>query len=226
MKVILKQEVDNLGLAGDVVDVADGYGRNYLLPRGLAIQATKGAMRQAEILTRTRKAQEAETVGDAEQFRTALESRTYRIAARVDDRGHLYGSVSAADIDAILKERGHDIERRRIDLRRPLKELGTYTVPVRVHPQVTAEIELEIVDVEGKVVPGGLPAEEDVTLEERALAAAEAVEGEEGEEDEQAGEDEQPGETSSETTAAPQPPSEQPAAAEEAVPAGETTAAP
>lgn len=185
MKVILKEEVDNLGLPGDVVDVADGYGRNFLLPRGLAIKATRGALREAEAITRARKAREAETLDAAEEARQALESRTYRIPERVDELGHLYGSVRVDDVHRVLRERGHDVERRRIDLGKPIKEIGTYEVDVQVHPQVTATIEVEVVDVEGNVTLGG-PAEEepppleptaeDESLEERAIEAAEEVE--------------------------------------------------
>ena len=107
MKLILKAEVDNLGLPGDVVDVADGYGRNYLLPRGLALLATPGAMKEAEALTRARKAREAKTVGSAKASAEVLEARTLRIPVRVDDRGgllveqgrrRLAGGLVAADV--------------------------------------------------------------------------------------------------------------------------------
>lgn len=188
MKVILKAEVDNLGLPGDVVDVADGYGRNYLLPRGLAMKATRGAMKEAETLTRARRAREARTVGVAEEFKRALEARSLRIPARVDEKGHLYGSVGASDIEAVLRERGHEVERRRIDLRRPIKEIGLYEVPVRVHPQVTADLPIEVVDVEGQVTLESLRVAPEETIEERALAAAEEVEAEEAEEVEPAAE--------------------------------------
>ena len=175
MKVILKSEVDNLGLPGDVVDVADGYGRNFLLPRGMAILATPGAMKEAEALTRARKAQEAETLGDAEAAKEAIEARTLRIPARVDERGHLYGSVSVIDIAQVLKERGHDIPRKRIELKGTLREIGTYEIPVRVHPQVTANVTVDVVDVEGVV---GVEAPE---VDESAVAdaAADVAEGSE-----------------------------------------------
>jgi len=202
MKVILKKEVDNLGLAGDVVSVADGYGRNYLIPRGLAILATKGAMKEAEALTRARKAREAQTVDQAAEYRTVLEDRTLKIPARVDERGHLYGSVGVTEIHRILKERGHEIEKKRIELRGSIKELGTYEIDVRVHPQVTATVTVEVVDEEGKVVAGQkappppplpgevvdepeAPADADTpastmeALAEQALEAAEELEAEE-----------------------------------------------
>jgi large subunit ribosomal protein L9 len=190
MKVILKGEVDNLGLAGDVVDVADGYGRNFLIPRGLAILATKGAMKEADALTRSRKVAESKTLGSAEAARETLESRSLRIPARVDDRGNLYGSVSSADVQRVLKERGHEIERKRIDLKGTIKVIGEYEVPIRVHPQVTATVLVEVVDEEGIVVLGQaapdhapLPGEEAAAgseereaLTEEALDAAEEFE--------------------------------------------------
>ncbi|MTV25344.1 50S ribosomal protein L9 [Nitriliruptoraceae bacterium ZYF776] len=179
MKVILKDEVDNLGLAGDVVDVKDGYGRNFLLPRGLAILATKGAMKEAEALTRSRKAAEAKTVGAAEAARDVLEARTLRIEARVDERGNLYGSVSAGDVQRVLKERGHDIERKRIDLKGTIKSIGEYEIPVQVHPQVVATVTLEVVDAEGVVVLGQAPPEHAPlpgTVDELAQEAIEAAE--------------------------------------------------
>jgi large subunit ribosomal protein L9 len=170
MKVILKGEVDNLGLAGDVVDVADGYGRNYLIPRGLAIIATKGAMKEADALTRSRKVAESKTLGAAESNRDLLESRTLRMPVRVDDRGNLYGSVTAVDVQRVLKERGHDIQRKRIDLKGSIKVIGEYEVPVQVHPQVTATVTVEVVDEEGLVVPGqAAPEHAPLPGEETAL---------------------------------------------------------
>jgi large subunit ribosomal protein L9 len=177
MKIILKEEVDNLGLAGDVVDVADGYGRNFLIPRGKAILATPGAMKEAEALLRSRKAHESATLGDAEAMKDILESRTLKIPARVDERGHLYGSVSATDVHRVLKERGHDIERKRVDLKGTIKEIGIYEVPVHVHPQVVATIEVEVVDEEGKVLKAGEQVEPDVDAEAVTDAAAEVAEG-------------------------------------------------
>lgn len=182
MKVILKQEVDNLGLAGDIVTVANGYGRNYLIPRGMAILATSGAEREAEALLRARKAREAATLGDAHAMREILEARVLRIEARVDERGTLYGSVGAADVERVLRERGHDIPRKRIDLK-SVKEIGEYEVPVRVHSQVMATVTVEVVDQEGEVTLESLaagPEEPDLTPEEVAAAAAAAAEAADG----------------------------------------------
>lgn len=175
MKVILTDEVDNLGLPGDVVDVADGYGRNFLLPRGLAMRATPGAMKQAEALTRARKAREAKTLDSAHASKDALEARTLRIPVRVDERGGLYGSVTANDVQRVLKERGHEIPRKRIELKGSIKEIGTYEIPVHVHPQVAATVVVEVVDQEGRLsrdAGGGL-----VDAEAVAAAAAEAASG-------------------------------------------------
>jgi large subunit ribosomal protein L9 len=175
MKVILKSEVDNLGLPGDVVDVADGYGRNYLIPRGMAILATKGAMKEAEAITRSRKAHEAKTVDAAYAVQEALQSRPLRIPARVDDAGNLYGSVGVADVQRVLKERGHDIEKRRIDLKGTIKTIGEYEVPVRVHPQVEAIVTVEVVDAEGKVTAEGPAVDEEAIVD----VASDAAEGSE-----------------------------------------------
>jgi large subunit ribosomal protein L9 len=177
MKLILTDEVENLGLSGDVVDVADGYGRNFLLPRGLAIPATRGAMKQAASLTRSRKAREAKTLDGAVAAKAALESRTLRIEARVDDRGRLYGSITAADVHRVLKERGHEVDRRKIDLKGGIKQVGVHQVPVRVHPQVIATVNVEVIDSEGdeRAVEAERMAAERA-IADAALAAATALE--------------------------------------------------
>lgn len=172
MKVILKSEVDNLGLPGDVVDVADGYGRNFLIPRGMAILATRGAMKDAEAITRARKVREATTVDQARSYKDVIEDRVLRIPVRVDDHGRLYGSVSVNDVHRVLKERGHDIERRRIDLKRTIKQIGSYEIPVQIHPQVLASVTVQVVDEEGRV---NLDGSIELTEEEQAAAAADAA---------------------------------------------------
>jgi large subunit ribosomal protein L9 len=177
MKIILKAEVDNLGLPGDIVTVADGYGRNYLIPRGMAILATKGAEREAQALLRARRTREAATLGDAEAQKAELESRTMIIGARVDERGTLYGSVGAADVEKVLRERGHRIPRKRIELK-GVKEIGEYEVPVQVHPQVMATITVEVVDESGEVTLESLAAPTPEEVERAALdAATDATEG-------------------------------------------------
>ena len=190
MKIILKEEVDNLGLAGDIVDVADGYGRNYLIPRGKAILATPGAEKEAQALLRARKAREAATLGDAQAMKDVLESRTLRIEKRVDERGHLYGSVTRNDIHEVLRERGHDIKAKRIDFGKPIKEIGEYEVEVQVHPQVMATVTYEVVDVEGEITLESIAAAEKAErdqgpplLDEDGNLITQPAEGEEGEVD-------------------------------------------
>lgn len=185
MKVVLKEEVDNLGLAGDVVDVADGYGRNYLLPRGMAILATKGSMKQATTMTRSRKVEEAKTIDDAYDRKAEIEDMTLMIEARVDERGRLYGSVGTADIARVLKERGHRIEPKRIDLRSNIKDIGTYDVEVQVHPQVMATATLDVLDEEGEVIAGQIKAPEVAPLPGELVEAEEDGDGEDGEDGEE-----------------------------------------
>lgn len=185
MKIILTQEVDNLGLAGDIVDVANGYGRNFLLPRGMAIKATKGAMRQAEALTRSRKVVEAQTLDQAVEHRTTLEDRVMRIPARVDERGHLYGSVTVNDVHRVLKERGHEIERKRIELKGSIKEIGTYEIPVQVHPQIMATVTIDVVDEEGLVIAGQIEAPVVAPLPGEVVEDATATDGEGGDADDE-----------------------------------------
>lgn len=178
MKLVLKEEVYNVGLPGDVVEVADGYGRNYLIPAGIAIPATKGALKQAEALTRARKAEEAETRDDARELAERIESRTLTIPKRMDEGGHLYGSVGRDDVHRVLKERGHQVDERKIELKGRLKEIGVYEIPVQVHPQVTATATIEIVDVEGRVTREGEQVTVEVEVDEDQVseAAAAAVE--------------------------------------------------
>lgn len=146
MKVILKSDVDNLGGAGDIVDVADGYGNNYLVPRGLAMRATKGAVQDAAVLVRARHSREARTRGDADSLRERIEAAPVRVKAKAGEDGTLYGSVGNSTLaDAVRTQLGVAIDRRRMPMERPLKELGTHEVPVRVHPDVTATLRVELV---------------------------------------------------------------------------------
>jgi large subunit ribosomal protein L9 len=134
-------------------------------------------MKEAAALTRSRKAREAKTLDGALAAKTALESRTLRIEARVDDRGRLYGSVGAVDVHRVLKERGHEVDRRRIELKGGIKQVGTHQVPIRVHPQVTAMVSVEIIDAEGdeRQAEAARMAEERA-IADAALAAAAALE--------------------------------------------------
>lgn len=146
MKLILRHDVDNLGTAGEIVDVADGYGNNYLVPRGLAMKATKGAVADAEAISRSRAKQEARSVADAEAQRDALQARAVSVPAKAGDDGTLYGSVGNAIIaDAIKGQLGVTVDRRKLDLGKPIKTTGTHTVELTLHAGVTATVTVEVV---------------------------------------------------------------------------------
>lgn len=146
MKVILKQDVDNLGDAGDIVEVADGYGNNYLVPRGLAMRATRGAVADAQAIARARRRRAARTLAEADEQRAALEARPVQVGAKAGEDGTLYGSVgNTAVAEAIRNQLGITVDKRRVLMERPLKALGAYEIPVRLHPEVTATVQVEVV---------------------------------------------------------------------------------
>jgi len=149
VKVILKEAVQALGSAGDIVDVKDGYGNNYLVPRGLAMLATKGAVADAEAIRAARVKREVRTLDDARGLQTSLEAAPIRIVAKAGKDGDLYGSVGNSAIAAAVKSQlGITLDRRRIPLERPLKTLGSHTVAVRIHPELTANLAVEVVRAE------------------------------------------------------------------------------
>lgn len=149
MKLILKRDVENLGGAGDIVDVADGYGNNYLLPRGLAMRATRGAVKDAEAIRGARRKREAQNRAQAEGQRELLESRPLRIAEKARDDGTLYGSVSSRDVVAALRDQlGVTIDRRRVRIQPPFKHVGSYEVEVPIRDEVTATVSVEVVPAE------------------------------------------------------------------------------
>lgn len=146
MKVILKQNVDNLGAAGDVVDVADGYGNNFLLPRNLAMRATRGALKDADAIRNARIKREASTRAEAEELRAALERSPVRVTARAGEDGTLFGSIgNTAITQAVREQTGVLLDRRRVPMERPLKTVGAHEVGVRVHPEITATLRVEVV---------------------------------------------------------------------------------
>jgi large subunit ribosomal protein L9 len=146
MKLILTQEVGGLGAPGDVVDVASGYGRNYLIPRGFAMLWTRGAEKQIELIKRARSAREVRGVEDAKVIAGELEELHVRMRRRAGGNGRLFGSVGPADIAAAVREAGGPVlDRRRIEVRDPIKTIGSHQVRVRLHPEVTAWIDIEIV---------------------------------------------------------------------------------
>jgi large subunit ribosomal protein L9 len=146
MKLILTQEVSGLGAPGDVVDVASGYGRNYLIPRGLAMPWTRGAEKQIDLIKRARSAREVRGLEDAKAIADELEELHVRMRRRAGSGGRLFGSVGPADIAAAVREAGGPIlDRRRIEIRDPIKTVGSHQVRVRLHPEVSAWVDVEVV---------------------------------------------------------------------------------
>ena len=146
MKLILTQEVTGLGTSGDTVEVKGGYGRNYLLPRGLAIKASRGAEKQVESLRRARAAREVASHEDAQALAGRLSGLTVRVPARAGDGGRLFGRVTTADVAAaVTAAGGPELDRRRIDLPSTIKTTGEHTITVRVHPEVSTQLTIEVV---------------------------------------------------------------------------------
>ena len=146
MKLILTQDVTGLGAPGDVVEVAPGYGRNYLVPQGLAIQATRGAEKQIATIRRAREVREVRDLGHAKEIQGQLSGLSVRLPARSGEGGRLFGSVTSADVvEAVQKAGGPKLDRRLISLPSPIKSLGSHTVTVKVHPEVEATVRLEVV---------------------------------------------------------------------------------
>lgn len=146
MRLVLVQEVSGLGAPGDVVTVKDGYGRNYLVPQGLAFVATKGEERQVAQIRRARDAREIRDLDQAKEVAGQLAALEVRLDVRAGDSGRLFGSVTAADVaDAVLKAGGPRLDRRRIELGGPVKTIGKHTAAVRLHPEVNARIDVDVV---------------------------------------------------------------------------------
>jgi large subunit ribosomal protein L9 len=145
MQIILRQAIENLGNPGDVVSVKPGYGRNYLLPHGLAYEATPGNLKRIAQERARLEAAENERRGTAQEFATKLEQVSLTFSARVGEEGKLFGSVTTADIVTQLEAQGFHIEKRQIDLHEPIKALGVYKVPIRLHAEVKPEIRVWVI---------------------------------------------------------------------------------
>ncbi|MEJ7743451.1 MAG: 50S ribosomal protein L9 [Nocardioidaceae bacterium] len=146
MKLILTQEVSSLGAPGDVVEVKDGYGRNYLMPRGFAIRWTKGAEKQIDSIKKARSVRDVRDLGHADEIKSQLEALNVRVPAQAGSTGRLFGAVTVADIVAAVKVAGGpDIDKRRIQVDQPIKAIGPHEVQVKVHDEVQARLSLEVV---------------------------------------------------------------------------------
>jgi large subunit ribosomal protein L9 len=146
MKLILTQEVDGLGGPGDVIEVKDGYGRNYLVPRGLAVRWTKGAEKQVAQIRRAQEVRGVRDLGHANELKRQLEALRVKLPVRAGEAGRLFGSVTVADIvDAVAAAGGPAVDKRRVELTSPIKTLGSHTVKVRLHPEVSATVDVDVV---------------------------------------------------------------------------------
>ena len=146
MKLILTQEVAGLGSPGDVVEVRDGYARNYLIPRGYAMAWTRGGEKQVATIKRARDARGVRDLDHAKEIKTSLEKLSVRLSARAGSGGRLFGSVTAADVvSAVRAAGGPQLDRRRLQLAGGIKSLGRHEVAIVLHPEVTATIPLEVV---------------------------------------------------------------------------------
>jgi large subunit ribosomal protein L9 len=142
MEVILKEDVATLGSRGDVVKVADGYGRNYLLPRKLAIEATKGNRAVIEQMKAASVRRNASDKADAEALAQQFEKVIIGFSRKVGEKDHLFGSVTSSDIAEALEKKGFSVDRRKIQLDEPLKSLGEFDVPIKLHRDVTARFKV------------------------------------------------------------------------------------
>lgn len=145
MKLILTHEVSNLGGPGDIVEVKDGYGRNYLLPRNVAIRWTKGAAKQVESIQAARAARDVHDLEAAKSIKGTLESGTINVPVKAGESGRLFGAVTVTDIASAFEAAGASVDKRRIEVKNPIKSLGAHQVTVKVHPEVSAVVKLNVV---------------------------------------------------------------------------------
>jgi large subunit ribosomal protein L9 len=145
VKVILKEDIENLGKIGDLVVVADGYGRNYLLPRGVALEASTKNMKTLEHQKKVIQARIQKQKSDSEVLAQQLSAISCTITKKAGEDDKLFGSVTSRDIEEALKAEGVTIDRKRIILEEPLKRLGVYSIAIKVHPEVTAEVKVWVV---------------------------------------------------------------------------------
>ena len=162
-KVLLREDVDDLGARGEIVRVRAGYARNYLLPRNLAVEATAGNVKGIESERAALLKKEAKERASAEAQSQQMGSLELEFRRKAGEQGALYGSVTSMDLAEALKERGYEIDRHRIHLREPIKRLGEYTVPVRLHREVTMDLKVRVA-AEGEVIVGHLTPEQQAEL--------------------------------------------------------------
>ena len=146
MKLILTQEVTGLGAPGDIVEVKDGYGRNYLVPRGLALRWTRGGEKQIESIKAARASRAVRDLGHAQEIKTKLEAQAVDVKVRAGAGGRLFGAVTVTEIaDALAEKSGEKVDKRTIVVTNPIKGLGTHEVGVKLHDDVSATVALNVI---------------------------------------------------------------------------------
>jgi large subunit ribosomal protein L9 len=145
MKIILLDDVSKVGRRGEVRDVADGYARNFLIPKKLALSATAGNMKNLDHIRRQQDAKASRVKGDADALRVRVEALTFEVTRQASEEGKLFGSVTSQDVAEFLHSSGLPVERRRIHLDEPIKALGEHSVGIRIHPEVTAQLRVHVI---------------------------------------------------------------------------------
>ena len=145
IEVILREDIKTLGRAGEMVRVKPGYARNYLLPQGLAYEATEGNKKRVAAESRVRAARNQAEKGDAERLAATLGELALTLSGKAGEEGKLFGSVTSQDIADALGRQGHTIDRRKIELEHPIKTVGSHTVAIRLHPEVHADLRISVV---------------------------------------------------------------------------------
>ena len=144
MKLLLKEDVDGLGFCGEEVEVKDGYGRNFLVPKGKALLATPNNLKAFNHQKRIVQAKVKKVTGIAQEVADKISAVTIQIKKKMGDGGKMFGAVTAQEISDLLKAKGIDIDRRKIQIQEPIKKAGEYSIPAKLHPEVTAEIKLTV----------------------------------------------------------------------------------
>lgn len=166
-KILLRQDVDDLGARGEIVRVRAGYARNYLLPRKLAVEATTNNVKQIERERAVLLKKEANERASAEGQAELINKLVFEFKRKAGEQGALYGSVTSMDIAEALKERGYEIDRHRLHLREPIKRLGDFTVPLRLHREVSIDLQVKVLP-EGEVIAGHMTPEQEAELAQQA----------------------------------------------------------
>ncbi len=174
MEVVLKEDIENLGHMGDVVKVKDGYARNYLLPRGLVVLANKKNLKALEHEQRMIGQRRERLTKEAQGISAQLAGVSLEFAVKVGEEGRLFGSVTNMDIEKALKEKGLDVERRRIVLHDPIKQVGEYEVPIRLRPEVMPSIKVKVVSEDGEAETATTDGTAAAEAQPADMAAAEA----------------------------------------------------